>query len=125
MGVFISNLPNKGGCRNGKSVVEKLRISDTQTIKLQNLKSKNNNCLIQCFIKGCNLKGNEVKADIVRQKIGLPLNTKIPISDITKISKYFRKGFILANQNYNIIAQQKYKDSTEYILIFLRDEHYF
>ena len=58
--IIISKLANKGGCRNGKSIVEKLIISETQTIKLQNVKSSNNNCLIQCFIKGCNLKGNQV-----------------------------------------------------------------
>src|SRR5690606_5661383 len=122
---LVSPLPNQGGCRNGKTVVEKLIISETQTIKLHNLKSSNNNCLIQCFIKGCNLKGNQVKADIVRQKVDLPLNTKIDINDIPKISAYFQKGYILINQNYQIISQKKYKNQSDYITLYLRDDHYY
>lgn len=123
--ILIAKLPNNGGCRNGKSVVNKLKVSSTKLIKLQCLKSTNNNCLIQCFIKGCTLKGNQVKADIVRQKVGLPLNTKIHLSDIPKISDYFQKGYILINQNYDIIGQKKYKDPTDYLLLYLKDEHYY
>src|SRR5690606_31760831 len=40
--ILVTKLPVAGGCRDGKTVVEYLTISDTESVKLQNIKSKNN-----------------------------------------------------------------------------------
>jgi len=123
--ILIAPLPFKGGCNNGKTKVEKIIRSKFETLKLTNVKSKNNNCLLQCFNVHTQRKGNSIKADAIRKIIGFPLSTKIDIDDVPQVSDYFQQSYILFNQNYELLSQMYYEGSNDYLILVLRDEHYY
>ena len=81
--VYINKLSSSGGCENREHItrVEKKIYSlssdesqlgeELRTFRLISPKSKDNNCLIACFINFNNLKGNQCKASKIRKECGL------------------------------------------------------
>ncbi len=124
MSILVSPFSHKGGCNDGKTKITSLKRSKHETIRLINLKSKNNNCLIQCFNTSSKNKGNKIKNDSIRKELGLPLGTKIDIKDVDKIADYFQQSYVLINQSYNIIGQ-KLINGSEPINLMLINEHYY
>jgi len=117
---------SKCGCNGGsKHLIEKINRSKNEVIRLTNAKSKNNNCIFLCFIIGGNMKGNQVKPDVIRQKIGLKFGEKVTIKDVEKVADYFKIGYFLWNQNWEIIGQKTYDDPMNFIHIYLRNDHYY
>ncbi len=56
---------------------------------IRSYKSKNNNCLIQCFNQYYGVNGNELKPDDVRKALGLTKGEKIDMKYIPKLSEYY------------------------------------
>ena len=120
--IIIAPLSTSGGCSNKlKNVIKKLQKS---TINLVNPKSKNNNCLIMCFVKACGLKGNSIRPDKIRLELGLELNTPIHIDDVHKVAAYFKRSYILINQCYTIIRSQLLDCDKDPVKLFLYNGHY-
>ena len=99
---------------------------ELRTFRLISPKSKNNNCLIACFISFNNLKGNQCKASKIRKECGLKDGEKIKIVDIGKIADWFKNDYIIFNSQYNIIKHTKKYIKTDYkpIYIYLHNDHY-
>lgn len=118
--IIVSILPTKGGCEN-RCKTENFEFNEGY-VKLINPKSKNNNCLIQCFIHSMKLK---TRAESVRLKVGLIPNKMICIADINKISEFFQRSYILVNQEHKHLKSNKIKsDKTPPLQLFLIGEHY-
>lgn len=58
-----------------------------------NPKSKDNNCLIACFMKGLGIKGNKNITNKIRLYIDEVGDKKIPVEKIDKICKYFKDNY--------------------------------
>lgn len=124
--LIVTKLSTKGGCNNKRVKIECTKqIDQLTTMRLRSLKSTNNNCLIQCFIYACQLKGNKVKANAVRKAIGLEKGAKIHINDVSKVGDYFKKGYLIMNEKMDILQLKTYGDKNDYIQIMLRDDHYY
>jgi|GEM_PF-4896273 len=124
--IIISSFPNQGGCNpKSQNKIEKIKINKGTSIRLLNLKSKNNNCLIQCFVFGSCLKGNKYKPDSIKKELGFNKNDMIKINDVHLVSDYFKKGFYLYNTKLEVINSKLYDDENDFINLYLRDDHYF
>ena len=119
---FIFPLSVKGGCSTCLKLVEKLKYKD-RTIKLISPKSSNDNCLFMCFVYFLNLKGNTLRFDEIRKELKLK-EGKINFKDVSKVAKYFNVGYVLLNQNQEIISHLKLETKPK-IHIMLMNEHYF
>jgi hypothetical protein len=116
-------LPKKGGCCE-RSTSKLMSVSKQLKCSVYNPYAKNNNCLIACFIKALELKGNKVKPDIVRQKVGLNLNEMIETKDIHLIADYFDCGFMVMNElgTKPLLVHNLYKEVIVQLLLIT--EHY-
>lgn len=130
--IIISNLSDKGGCSDhkGKYKSSREKFGDDSII-LKSYKSKNNNCLLQCYNIAYDVKGNEIKPDSVRKALNIPSNEKIGLDKIPMITEYYNtklnknKGFQVLNEKFEIVSYKYFDNSEDYIKLFLRDEHYF
>ena len=118
---YVFSLSIEGGCATCKKVVEKLKYKD-RTIKLISPISANDNCLFMCFTHFLDIKGSALNFDDIREK--LKLEGKIKFSDVYKVAKYFNTGYVLLNQQQEIISHCKLETKPE-IHIMLMNEHYF
>ena len=127
---IIRKLDNKGGCTDNKCSSDRIRKCKYEEIIIRSYKSKNNNCLFASFNQHYNIKGNQLKPDIVRKALNIELNTKIDINMIPAISNYyntkFKKnyGYMLVNSENQIIMEDDIIDN-EYIKLYLMGEHYY
>jgi len=83
---------------------------DVEAIKFDALvlsspKSKNNNCLIACIHKSLGIKSNQVKPDMVRQKLGIKLNTPIHINDIPKFASEYKCRIVVVNPLNEVLVE--------------------
>ncbi|MDR3594722.1 DNA polymerase [Clostridium sp.] len=100
-----------------------------ETIKIESMKSTNNNCLIQCFNKCYGICGNTLKPDQVRKDLNLELGSLIHYDMIPKLSEYYNKktnknlGYLLLNQNLEDVIVGGCVD--DYIQLYIRSDHYY
>ncbi len=128
---MVAGYGDKGGCTpeyTCKSVTGKTRYDK---IKVKSYKSKNNNCLLQCFNKEYKVLGNVFKLETVRKDLKYVANTKIGFDKIPEISAYYnrkfeqKKGYMVINQEGKILIENVLENKlTDYIKIYLEDEHY-
>ncbi len=129
---FVVGYGDKGGCINTeykcKSVTGKTRYDK---IKVKSYKSKNNNCLLQCFNKEYKVLSNIIKLESVRKDLKYVTDTKISFDKIPEISAYYnkrfeqKKGYMVINQEGKILIENVLENKlTDYIKIYLEDEHY-
>lgn len=127
--VLIFKNSTQGGCNpeNTKYTHEKIKTDDDKyiTINYVNCKSKNNNCLFSCLNKALNIKGNEIKPDVIREKLNIEKNTMLNIDDIKNIttSNYYKCGFILFDESNKIIASNDL-NNTNVVKLKLLNKHY-
>ena len=119
-------IPKKGGCNehSSKICVEKIH---KNKLRMWNLKSKNNNCLIMCFLKFLGIKGNEIKPDDIREKLGIPKNILLDYEIHGKIlAEYFKLNLIFID--YNAKPKQIYFDpenDEKLMKIYLKNGHFY
>jgi len=147
---LVMPLSKEGGCSE-RTHKETIQRSKKEKIKVINYFSRNNNCLFAVFHSHFNIKGNKLKPDVIRKELGLTMGTKVDYTKIPQILQYYNKmtekdyGFLLINQNYEIIAM---KDDTrlfnlklslnkknlfdanninqnDYVKIMINDGHYY
>ncbi|MDR3543089.1 MAG: hypothetical protein P4L69_19310 [Desulfosporosinus sp.] len=115
------------------------------TIKRYSPKSTGDNCLIMCFHKFYNQKGNVLKSDKIRVDLKLPKGP-IDIKYIPKLSEYYnkitntKKGYILTDPTLNLITTSSELELTiplfklvmeeediidNNIILQLEDKHYY
>jgi hypothetical protein len=133
--IIVTPLGRAGGCAD-KTLTKKVYLKPEYAgmsdraktrrdyYKAVSLKSRDNNCAIQCFIYACGLKGNQVKPSGVRKKVGLLQGTKVDIGDLDKLAKYFNKAYVLYNQEDEQIAVSD-KQPGDPLLLKLENDHYF
>ena len=96
----------------------------TFNYKIHNFKSKNNNCGLVCLIKGSGSFGNKIKADSLRKKCDIPLNSFISCNQLCDIANIeFHSNLIVINLAGFIL----FNSNTEYdntIILLLENEHY-
>jgi hypothetical protein len=116
-------LPKRGGCCE-RSTSKLMSVSKQMRCAIIDPKSKNNNCLIACFIKALGLNGNKVKPDIIRQKVGLKQNEMIETKDIHLIADYFECGFMVINElnTKPLLVHNLFRDVIVQLLLIT--EHY-
>jgi hypothetical protein len=85
--MLVSPLSVKGGCSD-RTHSERVK-NEEEIMIVRSYKSKNNNCLIQCFNQYYGVNGNELKPDDVRKALGLPKGEKIDMKYIPKLSEYY------------------------------------
>ena len=113
-----------GGCNTKRLHKSRHRINKRDYYNLVSVKSTDNNCLIQCFIYACGLKGNTCKPNAVRKKLGLVRGEKIKFDAVSKVAAFFKRGFILFNECEEVLASSK-DEALDPILLMLMDGHYF
>lgn len=136
--ILCSPLSSIGGCcdrTHSEKLYEKKWASKTkqekvfETIKIKSYKSKNNNCLLQCFNQFYNVDGNKIKPDTVRNEMKIEKGTKISYEMIPSITEYYNNklnlnhGYIVINQHNTIILSGGNQD--KFIPICIKDEHYY
>ncbi|MDR3478836.1 MAG: hypothetical protein P4M14_12500, partial [Gammaproteobacteria bacterium] len=140
--ILASGQGRKGGCRDGKTKNMKRDINKNCHMILIDHKSKNNNCLIQCFNHAFGVSGRELKAAKVRADLELDADDMLDIDDAMKLLEYYNerckqnKGLVLIDQSLKIIKFDhpsiKKKDFTlegsdddNLVQIYFEGKHYF
>jgi hypothetical protein len=125
--IALFPLAVKGGCSDNKKC-ENVKKSKYEKIKLVNLKSKNNNCLIACLNHIYEVKGNKNISDIVRRANDLELNEMIDFNQIPKLVLYYNNTYdkdfgyhVINEKNETILLNHKNINAN----IYLKGEHYF
>ena len=90
------------------------------TIWYESVKSEDNNCSLECFIKFMDSK--EI-ADDIRKKLKIKLNTLISIDDAKKISEYFKIGLVICNEVMEIIISHNIEKYAKIIKLIFKDNH--
>ena len=95
--------------------------------KINNYKSKNNNCGLVCLIRATGNKANKIKPDMIRKKYNIPLNTMITVDQIVMIGKkeFDVKVHVFNQYEYLLSDNNDNDDSKDEIFLLLKDEHYF
>lgn len=120
--VFYSfGLPVAGGCNSCYKSEQMTYCGNT--IKLISPKSSNNNCLFMCFLKSLNLNGNKYNLTKIRNELNIP-EGEIDIKYVDDIAKYFNCGYILLNQQQEIIKHRDLVNKPT-VHILLMDNHYY
>lgn len=129
--VGLFKKPTEGGCNSENSKSKNITISNKLKYTIYSPKSTNNNCLISCFMKALNIKGNALKPDTVRTCIGLEKGVMIDIKEIHKVADYFNVGFMLWDSNDDSLVEQERTprishklDKDVVVEILLVGEHY-
>ena len=94
------------------------------TLKFKSLTSKNNNCLIACFLKVLELNGKKFP-DTIRKELKIELGTAIKYTDIHLFADYFNCGFTLVNFNNVKIIDDYHTERDIVVDLMLMMEHYF
>jgi hypothetical protein len=141
--VFVATLGDSGGCRDGKTKMDKIQLDKDVILKLINHKSKGNNCLFQCFNHSYEVCGNSMKGSLIRKALGLKEDAKIKLNMIPKISEYYNEqckknlGYVVMNEHNEVILfkhpagkeretdEELYDDGSELVRIYLCNEHYY
>ena len=129
--IFVTALPNKGGCCDRQHVHQKKTVHKNmhskikqRTIKLISPKSSNNNCLFVCFTHFLKIKGNTLNLPKLRKQLGFDESSMIDVKDIKKVADHFKCSYILLNQNEEILQQNEIVDYP-LVHIMLLNEHYY
>ena len=109
-----------GGCAD-RECVDSIK-KYNYTIKLKSVKSKHNNCLINCFL---NFLGNKKYAKVVRKELGLEEGTKIHYKMIPKIADYFDCGYTLINCEGEEIVSPYNTEKENIVNLCLMFDHYY
>ena len=93
--------------------------------KINNYKSKNNNCGLVCIIKALWKNANVIKPDILRKKYNIEKNALLIVEQLGLISTdYFNNNLMVVNN----VGDELYNSNSEFentIFLLLKDEHYF
>ena len=126
--LMIVDLPNEGGCDSREHKNKPFyNPFDKKKYILTSLKSKNNNCLLNCFNRAFDI---DKHAHTIKRELGYDIDDMIHFKDIRKIIDYYQNNFslscgcILLNSEGKIILE--YKTNAEKVaLLFLICDHYY
>lgn len=118
--LYSVNPGDKGGCAESERH-KKIKLGNDR-VRLTSVKSRNNNCAFQCYLKFLNISGRVEKPDAIRKKLKFELNTKIYVHDLPKISDYFKIGHIVYFEDQ--IVGEYGLDREKIITLYLDCEHY-
>jgi len=128
----------KGACNNGKKELHEsmefdnihmlIGFNNFQGCKfeytIKNYKSKNNNCGLVSLIKAVGLNANKIKADLLRKKYGIALNTYISCDELGTIANNeFNVNLIVINTSGFVLHQTNSKYDNHVVLL-LDNEHF-
>ena len=115
----------KGGCYNYKSERKTFKFGDKK-FTVMNLKSKDNNCGIMCFLHHLNKKGNSVKPKCLRKELDIPENTQINTDEMKKLSHHFNTNILIINEFGDIQLQYYVNNEYDNVLsLLLTNNHYY
>ena len=78
------------------------------------------------MIKALGKNANKIKADSLRKKYKIPLNTLISVYQLEEIGmKEFNVKVHVFNQHEYLLSNDDNEESKEEIFLLLKDEHYF
>ena len=125
MSIYAFGLTKKGGCCDSKKgkLIETLKYKNS-TIKLYSPRSSNDNCLIMCFIKCLDLKGNRFKMDQIRKDADVELEGMISFENVEKIADYFEVGYVLLNEKQEIISSKNIQDENKVTIMLMKNHYY-
>ncbi|MDR3478843.1 MAG: hypothetical protein P4M14_12535 [Gammaproteobacteria bacterium] len=139
--ILVSSFPRKGGCQDNNTCKSKLEVSKDCEVHFTSHKSKNNNCLIQCFNHAYGVSGRELKAAKVRKELKIGAEEMIDMDYVIPMSKWYSKRFKqqrgvalvikkldLLKFDHPLYSQEEYKLSedqdNDMVRICLMNEHY-
>ena len=128
--MIIINGGKSGGCdssEHAESLIDKR--NPDQKFHLLSLKSKRNNCLLNCFNRALNIK--KVYPHTIKKALGYGPDDPIDYKHLPKIAKYYQTtfnidcGYKLMNHDQDVIMEYNVQ-SENLVFIFLlpKDEHF-
>lgn len=127
--LMLYNNGSQGGCSDNQKTIKLKR----GNLKLVNLKSTNNNCLLKCFMKlSKNHSGERCDSirKIIQERLPNPLpdlevGNKIDIKTIPLIADYFDCGYSLINAECEYLVEEYHPERKVMVNLCLLLNHYY